>query len=81
MPITANDNIDWGAVRARLAFAEQALDLAPGALTITGDDPDALLDQVLALRWAHGVSLEFIFFGELGALLRAHTLHRFERPV
>jgi hypothetical protein len=65
MPIAANDNIDWGAVRALLAFAEQALDFAPGALTITGDDPDALLDQVLALRWVHGVAWTSFFFGEL----------------
>src|SRR5262245_59468462 len=65
MPIVANDNVDATDWRARLAFAEQVLELRPGTLTLAPGEGDAMLEQVLVLGWKYGLNLDWVFLGHI----------------
>jgi len=64
---------DWHAVRVRLAFAEEALELPPGRLTLEPGDADALFEEAVGLAWMHGLNLDWVLFGDIDGLLRAHA--------
>jgi len=75
MQTADNDNrIDWDAVRVRLAYAEEALELE---LPLVGDDPNRLFDQAIEYARDHGgITLDWLLYGDITMLMRRAETRR-----
>ena len=78
---------DRAALIARIKVAAEALGIPPDAVADvikhgTSRHRTKALDVLLAFAFEHGVSLDFLITGDLGAMLRAaSTLLKATRPV